>query len=94
MDRDRSDENDRSGVARKRAWAVYGARLLVMVNYPANQSQCYVRLPFTDLGGGRWRLQDLMGNATYDRDGDEVTTRGLFLDVVPWHAAVFSLSRL
>ena len=28
-----------------------GERLLVAVNYAANQSQCYVRLPFADLGG-------------------------------------------
>ena len=34
-----------------------GGALLVAVNYAANQSQCYVRLPFADLGG-RWRLQD------------------------------------
>jgi hypothetical protein len=31
------------------AWqASSGARLLVTVNYAPNQSQCYVRLPFTD----------------------------------------------
>ena len=29
-----------------------GARLLVTVNYAPNQSQCYVRLPFADLGNG------------------------------------------
>jgi hypothetical protein len=38
-----------------------GERLLVAVNYASNQSQCYVRLPFADLGaanGGcriKWR---------------------------------------
>ena len=37
-----------------------GERLLVAVNYAPNQSQCYVRLPFADLGGRQWRLQDLM----------------------------------
>ena len=29
-----------------------GERLLVTVNYAPNQSQCYVRLPFDDLGNG------------------------------------------
>ena len=38
-----------------------GERLLVAVNYAPNQSQCYVRLPFADLGRPQWRLQDLMG---------------------------------
>ena len=31
------------------------------VNYADNQSQCYVRLPFADLGGKTWRLQDRLG---------------------------------
>jgi hypothetical protein len=77
------------------AWQVSGEdRLLVTVNYAGNQSQCYVRLPFTDLGNGLWRLTDLMGDATYDRDGDDLHRRGLFLDVPPWRVSVFSLSRL
>jgi hypothetical protein len=68
-------------------------RLLVTVNYAGNQSQCFVRLPFSDLGNGRWRLRDLMGDATYDRDGGDLQRRGLFLDVPPWQASVFSLTR-
>jgi hypothetical protein len=70
-----------------------GDRLLVTVNYAPNQSQCYVRLPFTDLGNGRWRLEDLIGNATYDREGNDLQARGLYLDVPPWKASVFSLKR-
>jgi hypothetical protein len=69
-------------------------RLLVTVNYAGNQSQCYVRLPFPDLAGSRWRLTDLMGGAVYDRDGDDLLARGLYLDGPPWQSAVFSLSRL
>jgi hypothetical protein len=76
------------------AWNVAGEdRLLIAVNYAGNQSQCYVRLPFTDLGKARWRLTDLMGDATYDRDGGDLLSRGLYLDVPPWQASVFSLSR-
>jgi hypothetical protein len=58
-----------------------GDRLLVAVNYADNQSQCHVRLPFADLGGKTWRLRDLIGPATYDRDGDGLEERGLFLDM-------------
>jgi hypothetical protein len=74
------------------AWQARGEDpLLVAVNYAGNQSQCYVRLPFADLGRGRWRLTDLMGDATYDRDGDDLQRRGLFLDAAPWQASVFSM---
>ena len=76
------------------AWHGPGAeRLLVTVNYAPNQSQCYVRLPFTDLGNCQWRLQDRLGEATYDWEGDELHARGLYLDVPPWQAHVFSLTQ-
>jgi hypothetical protein len=68
-----------------------GERLLVSVNFAANQSQCYVRLPFPDVGNAQWRLQDLIGDATYDREGDNLQARGLYLDMAPWQASVFSL---
>ena len=70
-----------------------GERLLVAVNYAPNQSQCNVRLPFTDLADGQWRLEDLIGNATYDREGSDMQARGLYLDEPPWKASVFSLTR-
>ena len=67
-----------------------GERLLVAVNYAAHQSQCYVRLPFSDLGGRTWRLQDLLGGASYERDGDELQTRA-YLDVAPWQHHAFKM---
>jgi hypothetical protein len=76
------------------AFAWQGAddeRLLVTVNYAPNQSQCYVRLPFTDLGNGQWRLKDLLGDATYDREGEDLSARGLYLDEAAWKTSVFSL---
>jgi glycosidase len=70
-----------------------GEWLLVTVNYAPNQSQCYVRLPFTDLGHGRWRFADVLGDATYDREGNDLQSRGLYLDVPPWQVHVFALTR-
>ena len=71
-----------------------GERSLVAVNYAPNQSQCYVRLPFADLGGRHWRLQDLLGVAQYDREGEDLRGRGLYLDVPPWGVCVFALKVL
>jgi glycosidase len=68
-----------------------GERLLVVVNYADNQSQCYVRLPFADLGGRTWRLQDRLGNATYDRDGDSLQSQGLYLDLGRWNYNIFDM---
>jgi glycosidase len=69
-----------------------GKRLLVAVNYSGNQGQCYVRLPFADLAGRSVRLNDLMGPAAYDRAGDELLSRGLYLDLRPWAYHVFEVT--
>ncbi len=76
------------------AWQGAGdERLVVTVNYAPNQSQCHVRLPFTDLGNSQWRLKDLLGDATYDWTGNDLQGRGLYLDERPWSARVFALTR-
>jgi glycosidase len=65
-------------------------RLLVAVNYAANRSQCHVRMPFGGLGGKKWRLQDQLSSASYDWQGNDLASRGLFLDMPPWGISVFS----
>ncbi len=75
------------------AWQGPGEeRLLVTVNYAANQSQCYVRLPFPHLAGRRGRFKDLMSAASYERHGDELLSRGLYLDMPAWGYHVFEVS--
>jgi len=75
------------------AWqGARGERLVVAVNYAANQSQCHVRLPFADLGGKKWRLQDKLSAASFDWHGDDLLGHGLFLDLAPWQATVFSVA--
>jgi hypothetical protein len=79
------------------AFAWQGAdedRLLVTVNYAPNQSQCYVNLPFVDLAGRQWRLQDLLGDAHHDRAGSDLESRGLYLDMAPWRYHLFSVQKV
>jgi len=64
-------------------------RLLVVVNFAPNQSQCYLRLPFADLAGRSVLLEDLMGHEAYERDGTELCERGLYLDLGGWGYHVF-----
>jgi len=75
------------------AWqGAKGERFVVAVNYASNQSQCHVRLPFADLAGKKWRLQDQLAATAYDWNGDDLLGRGLFLDLAPWQAAVFGIA--
>ena len=68
-----------------------GGRLLVVVNYANHQSQCYARLPFPELGSSRWHLRDLLGDAHHERDGNDLQSRGLYLDMAPWEYHVLEL---
>jgi hypothetical protein len=69
-----------------------GARLLVAVNYAAHHSQCYVCGSFNDLAGRSWQLRDLLGDAAYERDGDDLAAHGLYLDVPPWQCHAFEVT--
>lgn len=66
------------------------APLLVAVNYAPDRGQCYVRLPIP-CAGQAWRLRDLTGPDVWDRDGDDLQARGLYLDMAPWATSVFAL---
>ncbi len=70
-----------------------GEVLVAAVNYAPNQSQCHVRLPFAGLAGKKWRLQDQLRPASYEWQGDDLQGQGLFLDMAPWQASVYTLER-
>jgi hypothetical protein len=66
--------------------------LIVVVNYAANPSQCHVRLLQPDLAGKKWCLEDQLSGQCYQWNGDDLVSRGLFVDSPPWHSSVFSLT--
>ncbi len=67
------------------------SKLLIAVNYAPNRAQCFVRLPFTNLQGKQFRLKDLMGSACYERHGNDLSSRGLYLDLPAWGYHVFQV---
>lgn len=77
------------------AWTWQGAdgeRLLIVVNYAANQSQCYVRWPFNDAAGRAVHLTDLLGSARFERGGSDLVSKGLYVDLPPWGYHVLSVT--
>jgi hypothetical protein len=71
-----------------------GRKLVVVVNYKPHSSQCYLQLPFTDLNGAWWTLKDLLSEASYDRDGDDLQKGGLYMDMKPWQYHVFEMKKI
>jgi len=72
-------------------WQCDRARVLVVVNYAGNQGQCHVRMPFADLSGRAVGLTDLMNGACYERDGSDLASRGLYVDLPSWGYHVFEV---
>lgn len=68
--------------------------LIVVVNYSQQQSQCFMRLPFPQIAERTLRLQDQLSEAVFDRQGDDLLARGLFLDMPPWGHHVFEVQWL
>jgi Alpha amylase, catalytic domain len=77
------------------AWEAFSQdRLLVVVNFAANQSQCNLRLPFGELPGRSILLEDLMGHEVYERDGTDMFNRGVYLDLCGWGYNVFRVKTI
>jgi len=75
------------------SWAGSSRRLLVAVNYGPTRGQCYVRPSAEDFTGRTISLHDLMDPATtYERAGDDLAERGLYLDLPAWGYHVFEVT--
>jgi hypothetical protein len=68
-------------------------KIIVVANYSPHSSQCYLHPSFKDLRNAQWNLKDLLTEACYERDGDDLSMGGLFLDVNSWGYHVFELSK-
>jgi hypothetical protein len=74
-------------------WEGKGERAIIAVNYSSQQGQCYIRLPFAELMDKQWHLNDLMNPISYEREGDDLVKKGLYLDVGPWTYHVFEMKK-
>jgi hypothetical protein len=69
-----------------------GRRLWVVVNFGPTQGQCYVTFEDDQLRGREFLLRDQMSRAWYQRDGDELADRGLYLDLPAWGYHLFDVT--
>ena len=67
-------------------------RYLVVVNLSDYKSQGQVKLPWPELGTGNWQLTDPLSGSTYERDGNEMLSPGLYVELDPWGYHLFRCS--
>jgi len=91
-DGDRRDGDGRDGDGRDGGGS--GERSLVVVNLGEAVAAARIHLPWTDLAGRPWRLDDLASGQVFPRDGDALAAEGLFVELPPWghHLLVWSPS--
>jgi len=76
------------------SWSRDGDLYLVVVNLSERAAQAHVEVPWDDLQGKPWRLTDLLSDAVYERDGDEMRSPGLYVDLQPWGYHLLRFHRL
>ena len=63
------------------SWSRGNDRCLVVLNLSAARAQGRVRVPWSDLGGRCWRLEEVLTSETYRRDGEELVASGLYVEL-------------
>ena len=71
-----------------------GERVLVAVNYSHDQGNAISDFHSRNLRAGQWRLKDLMSEIFYDRNGNDLLSSGLYLDMQAWQISFFELTTL
>jgi hypothetical protein len=73
-------------------WAQDNERCLIVVNFSAASSQALVRVPWDELRGRTWRLDDKLSSETFERSGNDMRDAGLYVDLKPWQCHLFKVS--
>ena len=74
-------------------WRDETPRVLVVVNLGDAPASGHVSVPWDDLRGRRWRLEDAASDATYERSGHDLR-EGLYVALDPWGWHLFHLTAI
>jgi hypothetical protein len=69
-----------------------GGAFLVALNFAPTRGQCFVSFPLLVPGHRVVTFVDLLSEARYEREGDDLERRGLYLDLPGWGRHVFDVS--
>ena len=72
-------------------WVKEDVRYLIVMNYCDGTAQAHVQVPWDELRGKTWRLNDVLAGEIYDRSGDEMRDAGLYVDLGPWQCHLFQV---
>jgi hypothetical protein len=70
------------------------SRSLVVVNFADAPAAARIHLPWDDLAGRPWALDDLLSGDRFERDGTELATDGLYVQLPAWRYHVLDWTAL
>jgi hypothetical protein len=66
------------------AWTDGDQRSLVVVNDAGVPASARIQLPWDDVAGRRWTMDDAFASEMYERDGTDMAAQGLYVELPPW----------
>jgi hypothetical protein len=76
------------------SWLKDEERYLIAVNFSDRPAQAQVQIPWVDLRDGTWQLMDALSGTTYERDGNEMSSSGLYVELGPWTYHFLQFARM
>lgn len=75
-------------------WKRQEERFLIILNFSTYTSQALIKVPWEELRGKMWSLNDVLSVDTYGRNGNEMQFPGLYVDLGPWKFHFFQVQEL
>ena len=76
------------------SWCEGEDRCLIGVNLSESPLQARVQVPWAELAGQTWKLTDVLADASFERDGNEMLSQGLYVELRPWGFHFFRFERV
>jgi hypothetical protein len=70
-------------------WALAGEVYLIVVNLSDCSVHARVQVSWPEVSAATWHLVDLLSDSVYERDGDEMLSPGLYVELGPWGYHLF-----
>jgi hypothetical protein len=72
-------------------WTMKDRRRIIVVNFADEPAHGRVRLPWDDLAGRTWRLEDVLAGNCFECDGGALADEGLQVELTAWGTRLLAL---
>jgi hypothetical protein len=75
------------------SWLKDRERYLIAVNFSDSPLQAQIQVPWADVGGGTWNFTDALSGTTYEDDGNQMLSPGLYIELKAWGYHLLQFAR-